>query len=127
MKVLLNGTQYELREEMPGLIRFVQVNQYGMVLDLLETTVKRVRQEIGDEAALLVERYLGSQEHLIQLLEDYGWARIDHPEPTFLKKEILVRSYIRLHNDHWLKWTGNQDADTFGEGPESLWKFLNKH
>lgn len=127
MKVQFQGKQYEMREEMPGLIRFVQADQYGLVLDLLESTVKRVRQELGDEAADLVDKYLGSQEHLIQLLEDYGWARIEHPDPTFLKKDITVRSYIQLHNDHWRKWTGNQDADTFGEGPESLWKFLNKH
>jgi hypothetical protein len=127
MKIKLFNREYEMREDTPGVMRLVAVDQYGQIVDVLEVTVRSIKQELGEYAEQIVNNYIGSQAHLIQVLEDYGWEQTEQSN-LFLKRVIRVREYIQLDGVDWTHWVDYNDPEQnkTGSGVVALRRFLNK-
>jgi hypothetical protein len=141
LPVMINDREYRIREESPGVIQFVAVDENGHAISTLEATIEVISGgHYGPVVRCAVDAYLESFDHLCQLAVDYGYTFTHQGQGddttdccARLRKTTLLDArkyeYLSLYKFRdvfWQHWVQNQSTDDQGVGSASLWKFLNK-
>ncbi len=129
MKVTIKGKEYTIREDMPGVFQFVELDHLGRVLSIADDWEP-------EDVEPALEAYRDSPDHMAQLLVDYGYTAFRMTDTHTMFKKLFLRT-IKMAmvsnrksdgSTSWAAWdevSGHEPMTEFGTTASDLWKFLN--